>query len=192
MSLEGGRVPSRGGSGHDLWPKWMWIAVPVLVVVVVVGLWWAIFAPTEPSAPVPTPTPTARLIQTQPTQAPTVVSTLAAPAPTAAVQSLPVLPTFTPVTAASAATPTGEPTAAPAANLSIGAKATVNVAAGVNMRSGAGTGQSRIKLLPRNSVVEIIGGPKEANGYVWWQIRDEAGTEGWAAADYLALQAGTQ
>ena len=33
---------------------------------------------------------------------------------------------------------------------------------------------------------EIIGGPQEADGYTWWQLRDpQFQVEGWAVADYL-------
>jgi hypothetical protein len=38
------------------------------------------------------------------------------------------------------------------------------------------------------SIVEIVGGPKEANGYVWWEIQDEAGIRGWVASDFLTLK----
>jgi hypothetical protein len=188
MSLDTGGGPSRGSS-QDLWPKWMWIAVPVLVIVVVAALWWALLSPPKSSPPAPTATPTVRIIQTQPTQGPTVQGTLA---PTQqllpTVQTLPTLPTFTPTIVAAAATPTGEPTAAPAVSLSVGATASVNAGAGLNMRSGAGTGNPRIKTLPKDSIVEIIGGPKDANDYTWWQVRDETGTTGWVVEEYLDPQ----
>lgn len=35
------------------------------------------------------------------------------------------------------------------------------------------------------SSVEIIEGPKQADGYTWWKVRGKAG-EGWCAADFLA------
>jgi uncharacterized protein YgiM (DUF1202 family) len=184
MSLDMNSGPSRSSS-QELWPKWMWIAVPVLVVVVVAGLWWAILSPPEPGAPTPTATPTARLITTQPTQAPTMIATLALAPVTPTLQVLPTLATFTPVPAEVAATPTGEPTAAPATTLAIGGKAVANAGAGLNMRSGAGTGQSVVKRLPKDTEVEIIGGPKEANDYTWWQVRDSAGVTGWVASEFL-------
>lgn len=37
MAFDSNRRPSRGGSDQELWPKWMWVAAPVLVIVVVGG-----------------------------------------------------------------------------------------------------------------------------------------------------------
>jgi hypothetical protein len=37
-------------------------------------------------------------------------------------------------------------------------------------------------------VVEILDGPKEADDYTWWQVRDEAGITGWVAGEYLEVQ----
>ncbi|MCD6520133.1 MAG: SH3 domain-containing protein [Anaerolineae bacterium] len=189
MSLDTNNRPTRSGPNQDLWPKWMWIAVPVLVVIVVAGLWWAIFYPSESPAPTPTPTPTVRVIRNQPTQAPTLPKTLP-PQSTPTVRLLPTqpLPSPTPV---SVVTPTSPaPTAPASGGLAIGKKAKVTGTGrvGLNVRAGAGTGHARIKTLPEGSIVEIIGGPKEANGYTWWQIRDKAGTTGWAAGEYLAPQ----
>ena len=56
------------------------------------------------------------------------------------------------------------------------------------MRSGAGTGHPVVKMLPEDKVVEIIGGPQESTGYTWWQIRDDVGTSGWAADEFLNKQ----
>ena len=186
MSLDSGnRIPRRGRSRQDVWPRWMWIAVPVLVVVVVAGLWWAVFSPTESPSVTPTPSPTAVIIRTQPTQAPTVPATLPLQEATATRPILP-LPSFTP-TVGSVTTPaTAVPTEA--VGLSIGAKPKVGGTGGVglNMRADAGTGHARVKTLPEGSVVEIIGGPKEANGFTWWQVRDQTGVAGWVAAKYLS------
>lgn len=181
------------GSSQDLWPKWMWIAVPVLVVVVVAGLWWIINPSPKPPATA-TPTPTARPLKIQPTQGLTPVNTLPAPAAVVtATQSVPIiLPTFTP-TAALIVTPTAPaapPTPVAAASLAVGGKVTVKGTggSGLNMRSGAGSAQPRVKTLAEGSVLEVIGGPKEANGFTWWQVRDAAGTSGWVASQFLAVQ----
>jgi hypothetical protein len=34
--------------------------------------------------------------------------------------------------------------------------------------------------------LEIIGGPVELEGKVWWQVRTSIGQEGWVLGDYLA------
>jgi hypothetical protein len=194
MSLDSNkRVPSRGGPSPDLWPKWMWVAVPVLVVVVVAGLWWAIFSPSD-KTPTSTPSPTARVIRTQPTQGATAISTLTisdtlqTPVATA-LRTTVALPTFTPTAATGVSTPKAESTAAPGGGvgLAVGSKPKVTgtSGSGLVMRANAGTGQPRVKTLSDGAVVEIIGGPKDANGYTWWQVRDEAGVTGWVADKWL-------
>ena len=190
MSLDSTRRPNRGGPHGDLWPKWMWIAVPVLVVVVVAGLWWAIFSPTEAPGQALTPTPTLRLIPTQPSQVATLSKTLPAPGDmTPTRQLLPPAMTFTP-TPLLVMTPTGaaSESASVQENLTMGAKVTIGSTggAGLNMRAGAGTGHARIKTLSEGGIVELIGGPKDANGFTWWQVRDESGTTGWVVSQYLS------
>jgi hypothetical protein len=168
----------------------MWVAVPVLVVVVVAGLWWAIFSPGSKETPKSLPSPTIMLTRTQPTQKPTELATLAAVQATITPtqQILSTLPTFTP-TQQVVSTPTGAPPVAPA-GLAVGSKVQVGSTGGtgLNMRAGAGTNQARIKTLPENTKLEIIGGPKEANGFTWWQVRDEAGTSGWVVDKYIKAE----
>ncbi len=169
-------------STQDLWPKWMWVAVPVLVVVVVAGLWWAIFGGDDAQTASATATPTMRPLSTQPTQAPTMQPTLPILLPTGT--SAPVLPTVAPPAQSDVATPTAQPTAT--GGLAVGDKAQVAGTSGVlNMRDGAGTGFKIVASLREGAIVEILDGPKEANGYTWWQVRNDAGTVGWAAGDWL-------
>lgn len=191
MSLDPGKRNSgRNPSNQDLWPKWMWVAVPVLVVVVVAGLWWAIFSPGREETPRTTPAPTLMLTRPQVTQRPTELATLGAVQTTITPtqQILTTLPTFTP-TQQVVSTPTGAPTIESVA-LAVGAKVQVigTGGTGLNMRAGAGTSQARIKTLGENTKLEIIAGPKEANGFNWWQVRDEAGTTGWVVDRYLKPQ----
>ncbi|HHX65057.1 MAG TPA: SH3 domain-containing protein [Chloroflexi bacterium] len=187
MSFEPNK-PSRSRSNQDLWPKWMWVAVPVLVVVVVAGLWWAIFAPSDAPGADATMTPTLRVIDSQPTPEATPEGEVGDVTPTR--QALPPLPTFT-ATPPGVTTPTapaeqGEEEPASAPDLAIGSTAVVSSGgSGLNMRAGAGTGHARVKTLTDGSTVEIIGGPQDANDYTWWQVRDEAGTTGWVVVEYL-------
>jgi len=167
----------------------MWVAVPVLVVVVVAGLWWAIFSPGPREAPKTTPSPTLALTRPPVTSSPTEFPTLGAETTiTPTQQVLTSLPTFTP-TQQVVSTPTGEPTVE-AVGLAVGSKVQVTGTGGtgLNMRAGAGTSQARIKTLGENTKLEIIAGPKEANGFTWWQVRDEAGTTGWVVDRYLKAQ----
>ncbi len=174
----------RGRSSRDVWPVWMWIAVPVLVVVIVAALWWAVFSPSEPLRKAPTPTPTSRAIAEPATKVPTVSETAALLTITPTLAFLPTLALPTP-TASQPLTPTVEATLAP--TFSIGDKVVVAGTgnAGLNVRAGAGTGHPRIKTLPDGAVLEIIGGPKDADGYTWYQVRDESGATGWAVNTYM-------
>ena len=60
--------------------------------------------------------------------------------------------------------------------------------AGLRLRAEAGTEHPVVKLLEEGKIVEIIGGPKEASGFTWWQVQDEVGTSGWAAEDFMLKQ----
>jgi hypothetical protein len=187
MSLNSDSRPGRGRS-QDMWPKWMWVAVHILVVVVVAGLWWAIFSePTSPSTR-STPTLTPNVIGTHGTPQPTLFNTLPLVTSTPTRPTL-VESTFTP-TPESIVTPTGEPTTSAPTGLAIGVKAKVvgTGGQGVNLRSAAGTGNARVKTLPDGTIVEVIGGPKDANDFTWWQVRDAAGVTGWVVSKYLEQQ----
>ena len=190
MSLDANKRPSRRNPNPDLWPKWMWIAVPVLVVVVVAALWWAIFSEPETATPTPTPTPTPRVIPTQPAEKPTPLQSPVSSSeePTATRAILPPAPTFTPtpIIVATPATPVAE---AESSELEIGTKLRVSGTggAGLNLRAGPGTEHPRIKTLPEGSVVELVGGPTENGGFVWRQVRDDTGTVGWGASRYLTV-----
>ena len=176
----------RGTSVTSLWPKWIWVAVPILVVIVVAGFWWAILAPGTNNGAAKL-TPSATLIRAkQATQGPTLQPTL--PPATTATKSTVPLATFTP-TAGAASTPVVIATTTPAA-LAIGSKATVGNTGGtgLNMRAGPSTGQARVKTLAENSVVEIVGGPQTADGFTWYQVRDSSGTIGWVVGKFLLPQ----
>ncbi len=185
MGLDSNQQPNRRRSEEDLWPTWMWIAVPVLVVVVVGGLWWAIFYPSETSSTTPTPSPTLEPLPTQPTQSPTAQEG-AEPEQITPTQELLSPPETATPTAAAPPTEEVEPTEE--AGLTVGGEATVSGTGnvGVNMRSGAGTAHARTKTLSEGTEVELIGGPKEANGYTWWEVRDEDGQTGWVVEQYLS------
>jgi hypothetical protein len=50
----------------------------------------------------------------------------------------------------------------------------------LNVRDGAGINYNRVTRLESGTIVEIIGGPVEADGYRWWQIRIPSGIVGWS------------
>lgn len=180
------RSSGRGTSVTSLWPKWIWVAVPILVVIVVVGFWWAILSPGNDGVGTKL-TPSATLIRgKQATQGPTLQPTL--PPATTATKSTVPLATFTP-TASAASTPEVVPSPT-VAELAVGSKAKVvnTGGTGLNMRAGPSTGQTRVKTLAENSVVEIVGGPQTADNFTWYQVRDSSGTIGWVVGKFLLPQ----
>ncbi len=61
--------------------------------------------------------------------------------------------------------------------------------AGLNIRSEPGTEAERVAVATEGEALLVVGGPRDADGYVWWFVRDEVTPEreGWAAQDFLAL-----
>lgn len=58
---------------------------------------------------------------------------------------------------------------------------------GVNLRAEASTGGDPVQVLASGTVVTIFGESVEAEGYTWYPIRLEDGTEGWIVGDFLDL-----
>jgi uncharacterized protein YgiM (DUF1202 family) len=50
----------------------------------------------------------------------------------------------------------------------------------LNLRSGAGTGNTIVARLERGTLVTLLDGPRKEGGFVWWNVRAPDGTEGWA------------
>lgn len=69
-----------------------------------------------------------------------------------------------------------------AQNLQEGGQAVVFVTdpTGLRVRAGAGINHEALGNLFTGELVDIIGGPQSANGYVWWNIRTSSGLEGWS------------
>ena len=59
----------------------------------------------------------------------------------------------------------------------------------LNIRNVPGLTASKILFRsPEGSLFEIIGGPQEADGFSWWQVKDaQFQLEGWAVAIYLKV-----
>lgn len=84
--------------------------------------------------------------------------------------------------------PTPEPTPEPPASLAVGGSASVTGTGtdGVNMRQGSGIDFPVIETLAEGTVFEVIGGPSDADGYSWWQVRLDNGSEGWVVENFIA------
>ena len=188
MSLDASKRPGRRGSNPDLWPKWMWIAVPVLAVVVVAALWWAVFSEPEAVEPTPTPTPTMKVIPTQPSEKPTPQQTVVSVEKTAVILPPPatLTPTIPPVSTPEAPVVTEQEGGAPAVGTTLKIQGTGG--AGLNLRIRPGTKEPRVKTLPEGTEVQVIGEPAEGEGYTWYNVRDSAGSEGWGVSTYLVTQ----
>ena len=143
---------------------WRWLGIGLLVVVILGG---AVLLAREnlPAQPlVLEPTATATVVE--PT--PTVEATPLAPTPTS------VPPTATP-----------EPT--PTTEIEPGVEVQV-VGAGVDklsFRSGPGSDYARLKIVSDGDTFTVLDGPEEADGYLWWRLKDDAGTIGWVAENWL-------
>jgi hypothetical protein len=56
----------------------------------------------------------------------------------------------------------------------------------LSFRDGPSTSHVRLNIVAEGSVLKVLDGPVEADGYVWWQLQDISdGVVGWAVADYL-------
>lgn len=84
---------------------------------------------------------------------------------------------------------TSEPTTAPT---EIGPGALVVVqgtkGAGLNLRQQPTTYAKVVSNAREGTVLTVLEGPKEADGYEWWKVRTPDGKEGWGAGDWLALK----
>jgi hypothetical protein len=105
---------------------------------------------------------------------------------------------FVPPTATPYVAPTDTPIPIPtapadpqnnAAVIAVGNKVRVTATggSGINFRDQPTIAGKLLRKLPEDGVYEVIGGPQEADGYTWWQLRDSSdGTLGWGAQNFLA------
>jgi len=149
---------------------WIWVAVPLLLVIAAAVLWLLVLRPRA----VPTPTPIPAIRVTTPTSTPKLLTqTLTVPTATS------VIPTATP---AVVQTPT------PSQKIVIGGYVEVFGTGSdkLRLRTGPGLNYVTWKIVPDGTRFKVAGGPREADGYVWWSLVDLSdGTEGWAVENFL-------
>ena len=170
--MSSGYTPKRSqksgkDKGTDLRPSWMWLAVPLLIIGAVIGVWWGIgSSPSTPEVAASTATPT-RIMRPVATATPTAVVLVRTPTKAPS-------PTLTPTVLA---------------RIAPGAKVKVvgTEGAGLNMRVAAGTNEDLVKTVSDGDVLTILAGPKEADGYDWWQASTDSGDVGWVADKWLEL-----
>ncbi len=117
--------------------------------------------------------------------------------PTAtAVVIMPTATPFVPPTATPYVAPTNTPAPPPASapvssgTFGVGARVTIvgTGGGGLNFRRAPSISAERIRSLPDGTVYEIVGGPEQADGFTWWQLRDPTdGTIGWGVQNYMQL-----
>lgn len=136
-------------------PLWPLLVIVLLILVVVVSLW-------NPFAPSPSLTPE-------------------------------IIPTFTPIPPTLPPRPTITPTPKPTPTPTVPTKITVGgyvkvvgaEADQLSYRSGPGLNYARLALLKDGTILKVLEGPEEADGYTWWRLQDKDGFIGWAAEDWL-------
>jgi hypothetical protein len=157
--------------GRDYVPL-IGLLLGIVVTLIAIVIAWQLvtrFLAPEPLV-VSSPVPTIIRVTAPPTEQPTVTPELETPTP---------LPTLTPQPTVDLSQATD--------SVAVGYFAEVanTGGIGVTVRGGPSTSNASLLIALEGSIVEVIGGPTEGNGFTWWQIRLEDGTEGWAAADFL-------
>jgi hypothetical protein len=155
-------------------PPWALLAILVAIVILLcVSLVLIIQAIKGGGGDEATATPTATL-----ELAPTATLTLIRPTVPISVTNTVVLPVGTPVETA------------PPTTIEPGAMVVVTGTGGAGLRvREQPTTYAKILVTAREGTVLIVlEGPRDSDGYVWWRLRTPDGIEGWAAATYLVLK----
>lgn len=151
---------------------WLWLGMGLVVTIVAIIV--AIFLANAFLArePLVTSLPTPTIIRLT-------APATAEPSPTSPQPTPTAIPTFTPK-------PTPDVSVAPT-EITVGFYAEVantdNI--GVSLRGGPSTDNSRLFTVPEGTILLVIDGPRNANDFVWWQVRLDDGSEGWVAGDFL-------
>lgn len=144
---------------------WLWLAIAFLVVLILAAV---VYLAREA---LPTQLPVVEVTAT-----PTVAQ------PSSTPEQAPLTPT--PTSEAPTATPEPSPSKA---DIEPGIKVEV-VGTGIDglrIRSGPGLNYTSLKIVPDGETFTVLEGPEEADDLRWWRLKDEAGTIGWAAENYL-------
>ena len=154
-------------------PPWALLAIFIAIVILLcVGLILIVKAirGNDDEAPTPVPTFTAEAAPS---------ATVSLLTPTSA-----ITPTSTVVLTVGTPPATTQPT-------EIGPGALVVVTgtggAGLRLRALATTDSEVIAMAREDTVLTVLEGPVEADGYTWWKVRTPDAEEGWGAADWLVL-----
>ena len=136
-------------------PLWPLAVILLLILAVFITLWNPFTPPTQPTVEI-------------------------IPTVTPALPTIATLPTATP-------TPKPTPTPSVPTEIKVGGYAKVigAEADALSYRSGPGLNYARLTIVKDGTILEVLEGPEEADGYTWWRLEDEDGFIGWAADDWL-------
>ncbi|MCA9952903.1 MAG: SH3 domain-containing protein, partial [Anaerolineales bacterium] len=160
-------------------------AVLVVVLLIILGFWIWNSSRSATSSEGDIPVETVPVVVPEGTQPPLPTETTSAlqpvttdtptPVPTAQLIATAVIPTATPETVL------------PSTEITIGSIVRVfgTGTDGLAIRDNPGITNLPVGVAPESTIMEVIGGPLEADSFQWWQVRLESGIEGWAAADFL-------
>jgi hypothetical protein len=124
-----------------------------------------------------------------PTPEATLTTEILGSAPTATMR--PIMPTLAITPTSTVTLPIGSlETPAPFTTIARGATVVVQgtTTLGLNLREQPTTYAKIVGNAKEGSVLTVLAGPKEADGYTWWQLRTADGKEGWGAANWLVLK----
>ena len=150
------RRARKGRRGLPLWPL---VVLVLLIAVVFISLWNPFTPSTQPTVEIlPTATP-----------------------------ALPTPVPFPTATATPTPKPTSTPTPSVPTEIGVGGYAKVVGAEAdeLSYRSGPGLNYARLTIVKDGTLLKVLEGPEEADGYTWWRLEDEDGFIGWAADDWL-------
>jgi len=174
---------------EDRFPRVWLLSMGILSVILVVGVvalaFLALFRPTPTSTPVLSPSTSLGINSAEGPVLPPPTSILLPEGETEAedtptplmVQSTPVPPP---------PTPTLVPVVPPEIAIGIYVKVSDTGGGDLSFRAGPSINYARLKIVAEGSILKVLDGPMEADGYVWWQLQDVSDeVVGWAVADYL-------
>lgn len=168
----GGPTPGRDQRSEKGAFPWLWLGLGLLVTIFGIALAVVLVSALLNREPLATTLPTPTIIR------------LTAPATSASEDFGPLasatpIPTFTPP-------PTPDISIAPN-EITVGFYAEVynTDGIGVSLRGGPSTDNVRLELIPEETLLLVIDGPAEGNGFIWWQVSLSDDLEGWVAGDFL-------
>lgn len=151
---------------------WRWLGMGVIVtaVSIIIALALARYLLMRPPLPAGPLEPTIIVLTAPPGPVATDTPVFATPTP---------IPTFTPIATPDVAQAPEEVTPG------YYARVANTEGFGVTIRGGPSTSNVAVTVAEEGAILFVLAGPEENDDLLWWQVRLEDGTEGWAAGPFL-------